>query len=168
MIQEFYQQGRFSKHCQCFLQSFAGFFLLLLKCNFLSFLHANLPANTCIKQSVTGKAIMLYFMTPWAQKTEIGCRLTYELRNGKLDRAKQNSAVVYHNFTLFLLRNFQQIVFPAKHKQIELLFLFFILWSKAFFCSLISATFSKNLAKVSMKIRYGSIRSWSLVHLLII
>ena len=133
MIQEFYQQGRFSKHCQCFLQSFAGFFLLLLKCNFLSFLHANLPANTCIKQSVTGKAIMLYFMTPWAQKTEIGCRLTYELRNGKLDRAKQNSAVVYHNFTLFLLRNFQQIVFPAKHKQIELLFLFSCCGQKPFF-----------------------------------
>ena len=70
MIQEFYQQGRFSKHCQCFLQSFAGFFLLLLNRNFFSFLHANLPANTCIKQSVTGKVIMLYFMTPWAWKTE--------------------------------------------------------------------------------------------------
>ena len=60
----------FSRHCQCFLQSFAGFFLLLLNRNFFSFLHANLPANTCIKQSVTGKVIMLYFMTPWAWKTE--------------------------------------------------------------------------------------------------
>ena len=68
MIQEFYQQGRFFQALSMF--SFGGFFLLLLNRNFFSFLHANLPANTCIKQSVSGKAIMLYFMTPWAWKTE--------------------------------------------------------------------------------------------------
>ena len=70
MIQEFYQQGRFFQALSMFFTIFRRLFLLLLNRNFFSFLHANLPATTCIKQSVTGKAIMLYFMTSWAWKTE--------------------------------------------------------------------------------------------------
>lgn len=69
VIQEFYQQGRLFQALSMFFIIFRRLFFAVVKSQYwkiFSFLHANLPANTCIKQGVTGKAIMLYFMTPWA------------------------------------------------------------------------------------------------------
>ena len=140
MIQEFYYTSGafFSKHCQCFLQSFAGFFLLLLNRNFFSFLHANLPANTCIKQSVTRKVIMLYFMTPWAWKTERTKKRYNEMGPRRIPL----------QYTIILLRSciviFSKIVFPAKHKQIQLLFLFCILVKRLFFFAHFCHFFEKS------------------------
>lgn len=139
MIQEFYQQGRFFQGIvNVFYNLSPAFFLLLLNRNFFSFLHANLPANTCIKQRVTGKAIMLYFMTPWAWKTERTKKRYNEMGPRRIPL----------QYTIILLRSciviFSKIVFPAKHKQIQLLFLFCILVKSLFFFAHFCHFFEKS------------------------